>query len=76
MEFIEKHHVNRKTHNKTKYTLTDKGLKVNNILYELTIFSLTELDSSKLNSQTKEALLNKYSKILDIYSKKLLELDV
>lgn len=66
MELIEKHHIDAKTRNKTEYTLTEKGLKVNKILYELTLFSLTELDASKLNKQTKQALLDKYTKILNI----------
>lgn len=66
MELVEKHQIDAKTRNKTEYKLTEKGLKVNRILYELTIFSLTELDCSKLNSQTKQAILDKYNKILDI----------
>ena len=70
---VEKNHIDTKTRNKTEYILTDKGLKVNKILYELTIFSLTELDSSKLNNSTKQALLDKYSNILDMEPKKLWE---
>ena len=50
MELVEKYQIDAKTRNKTEYKLTEKGLKVNRILYGLTIFSLTELDCSKLQS--------------------------
>ena len=48
MELVEKHQIDAKTRNKTEYKLTEKGLIVNRILYELPIFSLTELDCSNL----------------------------
>lgn len=63
---IEKEHTDLKTRNKTSYKLSKKGLKVNRILYELTLFSLDELDSSKLDSNVKDKLLDKYSRALGI----------
>ena len=63
---IEKEHVDLKTRNKTVYTLSKKGLKVNRILYELTLFSLEELESSKLDDDLKNKILEKYSNALGI----------
>lgn len=63
---IEKHHIDLKTRNKTEYKLTKKGLKANKILYELTVFSLEELDSSNLNENNKNKLLDNYSTALNI----------
>ena len=63
---IKKEYVELKTRNKTEYKLTDKGLKANRILYELAVFSLEELESSKLDETMKNKLLNKYSELLSI----------
>lgn len=63
---IEKECINLKTRNKTSYKLSEKGLKVNKILYELTLFSLEELDSSRLDDNKKDKLLKDYSKALGI----------
>ena len=46
--------------------LTDKGLRVNKILYELTSYALSELDSSRLHSDVKKDLFNQYLKALKI----------
>lgn len=61
---IKKEYVELKTRNKTEYKLTDKGLKANRILYELAVFSLEELESSKLDETMKNKLLNKYSELI------------
>lgn len=66
VELIEKVEINLKTRNKTEYLLTDKGLKVNRILFELTRFSLEELESSKLNERVKDEMLKGYSNSLKI----------
>ena len=63
---IEKQHSDLKTRNKTSYKLSEKGLKTNKILYELTLFSLEELVSSKLDNEGKEKLLDEYSRALGI----------
>ena len=51
---------------KTGYELTSKGLKTNRILYELTIFSLDELECSKLSENKKENLFDEYKESLNI----------
>ena len=52
--------------NKTEYKLTDKGLKSNKILYEMVLFSITELECSKLSETSKKNLLNEYKNVLNI----------
>ena len=66
MELIKKEYSQMKTRNKTEYTLTEKGLKANRILYELTIFSLEELNSPKLDENAKNEIINRQSQILGI----------
>lgn len=63
---VEKVEIDLKTRNRTEYLLTDKGLKVNRILFELTRFSLEELESSKLNENVKDKMLRQYSDYLNI----------
>ena len=63
---IEKHCNDFKTRNKTEYRLSKKGLKVNKILFELTLFSFEELDSSKMDDDDKKDILNEYAEILNI----------
>ncbi len=50
--------------NTSQYQLTNKGLKVNRILYEMTVFSLSELECSKLNEKRKNLLFEEYKKAL------------
>ena len=63
---IEKRPIELKTRNKTEYKLSEKGLKVNKILYELTIFSLEELDLSNLDENKKKRILDDYAKALGL----------
>lgn len=63
---IEKTNIELKTRNKTEYKLTSKGLKTNKILFELTLFSLEELDLSKLDESMKNKILKNYSNSLNI----------
>lgn len=63
---IEKRSIELKTRNKTEYKLSEKGLKVNKILYELTIFSLEELDLSNLDENKKKRILDDYAKALGL----------
>jgi len=51
---------------RSRYELTPKGLKTNRILYELTIFSLDELECSKLSETKKEELFKDYKNSLGI----------
>ncbi|MBE6493804.1 MAG: helix-turn-helix transcriptional regulator [Methanosphaera stadtmanae] len=50
----------------TEYQLTEKSIKANKILYEMTTYALNELECSKLTDSKKEKLLKKYTTILDI----------
>ena len=50
-----------KLHNKTEYHLTEKGLKTNKILYEITSFYFNELND-EFDQKTSENLLKEYEK--------------
>ena len=62
---IQKEHYNTFGKNK-KYTLTSRGFKVNKILYEMTVFSLEELESSKLDEDIKKKIFDEYKNSLKI----------
>lgn len=47
-------------HNKTEYSLTEKGLKANRILYELTLYSFENLDYKDFEEKKKKELLDEY----------------
>ncbi|MBE6488894.1 MAG: helix-turn-helix transcriptional regulator [Methanosphaera stadtmanae] len=64
VSLIKKVNIKEKTRNKTEYYLTDKGLKTNKILYELSYFALQELDLKDLNSDFNKKLENYYRKTL------------
>ena len=64
VELIKKETIEEKTRNKTYYKLLDNGLKTNRILYELSIYSLNELECSKLNETTKNNIISEYEKCL------------
>ena len=66
VELITKETVDEKTRNKTSYKLSDKGLKTNKILYELSIYSLNELECSKLNENVKKEILENYTDSLSL----------
>lgn len=59
-ELIKKQTSDEKTRNKTSYILLEKGLKTNKILYELSLFSLNELECSKLSENMKKEILTSY----------------
>ena len=61
---ITKETVDEKTRNKTYYKLSDKGLKTNKILYELSVYSLNELECSKLNENIKKEIFDNYKNSL------------
>ena len=61
VKLIKKETNNDKTRNKTSYILLEKGLKTNRILYELTVYSLNELECSKLNDAVKNEILKNYT---------------
>ena len=63
---IKKVTVDEKTRNKTEYYLTEKGLKTNRILYELSHFALKELDLNKLDSDFNAKIENYYKETLNI----------
>ena len=66
MELIKKEKSELKTRNKTSYILLEKGLKTNKILYELSVFSLNELECSKLKKDIKNEILEIYTESLNI----------
>ena len=66
MELIKKEKSDLKTRNKTSYILLEKGLKTNKILYELSVFSLNELECSKLKKDIKNEILENYTESLNI----------
>ena len=66
MELIKKEKSELKTRNKTTYILLEKGLKTNKILYELSVFSLNELECSKLKKDIKNEILENYTESLNI----------
>ena len=65
-ELIKKETIDEKTRNKTSYVLLEKGMKTNRILYELTIYSLNELNCSKLSDNVKEEILENYTNSLNL----------
>lgn len=65
-ELIKKVNNDEKTRNKTSYVLLEKGLKTNRILYELSVYSLNELDCSKLNDNIKKEILENYTNSLNL----------
>ena len=65
-ELIKKVNNDEKTRNKTSYVLLEKGLKTNRILYELSVYSLNELDCSKLNDDVKKEILENYTNSLNL----------
>ena len=65
-ELIKKVNNDEKTRNKTSYVLLEKGLKTNRILYELSVYSLNELDCSKLNDDVKREILESYTNSLNL----------
>lgn len=69
VRLIKKEKINEKTRNKTSYILLDKGLKTNKILYELSIYSINELNCSKLNDNVKNKLLDDYTESLNLKNK-------
>ena len=51
--------------NKTEYALTEKGLKTNRILYEITSYFFHELDDTR-SDEEKEQLLSEYREVYGI----------
>lgn len=66
VKLIKKEKSEMKTRNKTSYILLEKGLKTNKILYELSLFSLNELECNKLNKNIKNEILDNYTESLNI----------
>ena len=60
VDLIKKEKINEKTRNKTSYKLQNKGLKANKILYELSVYSLSELKCSKLNESIQKEIYETY----------------
>ncbi|MBE6494780.1 MAG: helix-turn-helix transcriptional regulator [Methanosphaera stadtmanae] len=66
VSLIKKVNVNEKTRNKTEYYLTQKGLKTNKIIYELSYFALKELDLNKLDPDFNKKIEKYYEETLHI----------
>ena len=65
-KLIKKEKNDEKTRNKTSYILLEKGLKTNKILYELSVYALNELESSKLDRDFKNEILKNYVNCLNL----------
>lgn len=50
----------------SEYYLTEKGKKLNTIMYDMLLYSLDELNFSSLNDEKKKELKNNYKKSLNI----------
>lgn len=50
----------------SEYYLTEKGKKLNTIMYDMLLYSLYELNFSSLNDEKKKELKNNYKKSLNI----------
>ena len=51
---------------KTEYQLTEKGFKLNKILYDMLHYGLTEVNSGNLSEDQKEELLKEYEILFKI----------
>ncbi len=51
---------------KTEYSLTQKGLNLNKILYNMLEYGLNEVNSGNLSEKQKEELLNEYKTLFRI----------
>lgn len=51
---------------KTEYQLTEKGFKLNKILYDMLHYGLTEVNSGNLSKNQKEELLKEYKILFKI----------
>ena len=51
---------------KTEYSLTQKGLNLNKILYNMLEYGLNEVNSGNLSEKQKEELLNEYEVLFKI----------
>lgn len=52
-------------HNKTEYALTEKGLKTNRILYEITDYFFNEIDTTRSEEEVNQ-LLSEYREVYGI----------
>ena len=66
VSWLKKKKNDEKTRNKTSYILLEKGLKTNKILYELSVYALNELESSKLDCDFKNEILKNYVNCLNL----------
>lgn len=62
-ELIYKTNTNKRD---TEYYLTDKGKKINKILYEMVIFGLYILEDDKRPEELKQQIKQEYQEILNI----------
>ena len=63
-ELISKKVIEDDSKRNTEYYLTDKGKKMNKVLYEMVIFGLYELEGDLRDDKFKEEIRNGYEEIL------------
>ena len=70
LKFMEDNHLITKkgfdNNIKTEYSLTQKGFKLNKILYDMLEYGLNEVNSGNLNEKQKDELLNEYESLFKI----------
>ena len=54
------------TYKNTEYYLTDKGHKLNTILYDMTLYGLDELDCVDASDDKKQQIRDEYKEIFNI----------
>jgi len=70
LKYMEEQNLVTKTvidevHNKTEYALTEKGLKTNRILYEITAYFFNEIDDTRSEDEVSQ-LLSEYREVYGI----------
>ena len=66
IKLIEKIIIEKEPKIKTEYSLTDKGLKTNKLLYEFVLYYFDEINLVGFDELQKEEILNEYKKAFNL----------
>ena len=66
INLIEKIIIEKEPKIKTEYSLTDKGLKTNKLLYEFVLYYFDEINHVGFDELQKEEILNEYKKAFNL----------
>ena len=66
IKLIEKIIIEKEPKIKTEYSLTDKGLKTNKLLYEFVLYYFDEINHVGFDELQKEEILNEYKKAFNL----------